>query len=84
MRAVDRPVNQVVLLVSEGCGGLPGGAMVKNLPAVQEMRVRSWVRESPRRRKWQPTPGFLSGKSHGLKSLEGYSPWGNKVSDRTE
>ena len=83
MRAVDRPVNQVVLLVSEGCGGLPGGAMVKNLPAVQEMRVRSWVRESPRRRKWQPTPGFLSGSSHGQRSLADYSPWGHQESNPT-
>ena len=34
-----------------------------------------WVRKSPWRRKWQPTPIFLPGKSHGLRSLVGYSPW---------
>ena len=28
------------------------------------------------RRKWQPTPVFLPGESHGRKSLVGYSPWG--------
>ena len=28
------------------------------------------------RRKWQSTPGFLLGKSHGQRSLAGYSPWG--------
>ena len=38
----------------------------------------------PWRRKWQPTPVFLPGKSHGQRSLEGYSPWGHKESDRTE
>ena len=38
----------------------------------------------PWRRKWQPTPGFLSGKSHGLRSLVGYSPRGRKESDTTE
>ena len=27
-------------------------------------------------RKWQPTPVFLPGKSHGQRSLAGYSPWG--------
>ena len=27
------------------------------------------------RRKWQPTPILLPGKSHGWRSLEGYSPW---------
>ena len=30
------------------------------------------------RRKWQPTPVLLSGKSHGQISLEGYSQWGFK------
>ena len=30
---------------------------------------------SPWRRKWQPTPVFLPGESHGQKSLVGYSPW---------
>ena len=30
------------------------------------------------RRKWQPTPVFLPGKSHGQRSLVGYSPWGRK------
>ena len=36
------------------------------------------------RRKWQPTPVLLPGKSHGLRSLVGYSPWGRKESDTTE
>ena len=42
-----------------------------------------WVRplgwEDTWRRKWQPTPVFLPGKSHGQRSLEGYSPWGRRV-----
>ena len=28
----------------------------------------------PQRRKWQPSPVFLPGESHGQRSLEGYSP----------
>ena len=36
------------------------------------------------RRKWQPTPVFLPGKSHGRRSLVGYSPWGREESDTTE
>ena len=36
------------------------------------------------RRKWQSTPALLPGKSHGQKSLIGYSPWGRKESDTTE
>ena len=39
---------------------------------------------SPWRRKWKPTPVFLLGKSHGQRSLAGYSPWGHKESDTTE
>ena len=30
------------------------------------------------------TPVFLPGKSHGQRSLEGYSPWGHRQSDMTE
>ena len=43
-----------------------------------------WVRKIPWRRKWQPTPVFLPGKSHGQRSLAGYSPWGRKESDTIE
>ena len=32
------------------------------------------VEKIPWRRKWQPTPVFLLGKSHGQRSLVGYSP----------
>ena len=34
---------------------------------------------TPWRRKWQPTPVLLPGKSHGQRSLVGYSPWGHTV-----
>ena len=37
-----------------------------------------------RRRKWQPTPVFLPGESHGQRSLVGCSPWGRKEPDTTE
>ena len=29
--------------------------------------------------KWQPTPVFSPGKSHGQRSLVGYSPWSHKI-----
>ena len=38
----------------------------------------SRVRKIPWRRKQPPTPVFLPGKSHGQRSLVGYSPWGCK------
>ena len=37
-----------------------------------------WVGKIPWRRKWEPTPVFLPGKSHGQRSLVGDSPWGHK------
>ena len=37
-----------------------------------------WVGKTPWRKKWQPTPVFLLRKSHGQRSLVGYSPWGCK------
>jgi len=36
------------------------------------------------RRKWQPTPVLLPGKSHGWRSLVGCSPWSRKELDMTE
>ena len=43
-----------------------------------------WVGMIPWRRKWQPTPVYLSEKSHGKRSLVGYGPWGYKDLDMTE
>ena len=37
-----------------------------------------WIRQIPWRRKWQLAPVFLPGKSHGQRSLAGYSPWDHK------
>ena len=52
---------------------------VKNPPAMQERPwFNPWVRKIPWRRKWQPTPVFLPGKSHGQRSMVGYSPWSHK------
>ena len=36
------------------------------------------------RGKWQLTPVFLPGESHGQRSLEGYSPWSHKESDTSQ
>ena len=58
--------------------GFSGGAMVKNPPANAGDRFNPWVRKIPWSRKWQPVPVFFPGKSHGPRSLEGYSPWGCK------
>ena len=39
-------------------------------------RFDPWVGKIPQRRKWQSTPVFLPGESHGQRSLVGHSPWG--------
>ena len=43
-----------------------------------------WVRKIPWRRKWQHSPVFLHGESHGQRSGAGYSPRSHKESDTTE
>ena len=61
--------------------------VVKNLPANTGGIRRgfdTWVRKIPWRRKWQPTPVFLPGESHGQRRLAGYSPQGHTKSDMTE
>ena len=68
--------------------GFPGGTGCKE-PACQCRRCKrhgfsSWAGKIPWRRKWQPTPVFLPGESHGQRRLRGYSPWGRKGVDRTE
>ena len=47
-------------------------------------RFDPWVGKIPWRRKWQPTPVLLPGKSYGQRRLVGYSPWGRRESDTTE
>ena len=48
--------------------------MVKNPPAnIGDL----WLGKIPWNRKWQPTPVFLPAKSHGQRTLVGYSPWGS-------
>ena len=42
------------------------------------------VHNTCRRRQWHPTPVLLPGKSHGLRSLVGCSPWGREEMDTTE
>ena len=49
--------------------------------ALQCMKCRFnlWVRKILWRRKWLPAPVFLSGESHGQKSLMMYSPRGHRA-----
>ena len=65
----------------------PGDAVVKSLPANAgdaETRVRSLGWEDPLEEEMATHSGILAWKSHGQRSLAGYSPWGCKESDSTE
>ena len=50
----------------------------------RRLGIDPWLGKIPWRRKWQPTPVFLPGESHGQRSLAGCSPRGHKESDTTE
>ena len=62
--------------------GFPGGATGKEdtcqCRRQKRPRFYPWVGKIPWRRKWQSTPVFLPGESHGQRSLVSYSPWGCK------
>ena len=63
--------------------------MVRNLPAMWETRVQSLGWEDPLEKEMATLslpfllPVFLPGKSHGQRSLVGYSLWGLEESDTT-
>ena len=52
-------------------GGFPGGSGKGSACQRRRRRFSPWVRKIPWRRRWQPTPIFLPGKSHGQSSLVG-------------
>ena len=67
-----------VTAVRDGGGALKKGMCLR---AKSIQLCPTWC--DPWRRKWQPTPVLLPGKSHGQRRLVSYSPWGPKESDTT-
>ena len=60
-------------------GGLPWWLSCKESPCqFRRPGFDPCVGKIPWRRAWQPTPKFLPGKSHGQRSLMGYSLWGSQ------
>ena len=57
---------------------------VKNLPAMQEIWVRSLGQEGPLEKGMATHSSILAWKSHGQRSLVGYSPWVCKESNMTK
>ena len=58
--------------------------IVKNMPAMQEMRVQSLGQDDPLEKEMATTSVFLTAESHWQRNPVGYSPWGCKQSDMTE
>ena len=83
-------------LLPHGAVGTPWADVQGLGPTVPEVATASrWVSDTGEsalltahdslwRRRWHPTPVLLPGKSHGWRSLVGFSPWGLKESDTTE
>ena len=66
---------------SSGAGGKEPACQCKRR---KRPGFNPWVGKIRWRRKWQPTPVYLPGESHGQRSLLGYSPWGHKESDTAQ
>ena len=65
--------------------GFSGGSVSKESACnVEDLSSVPGSGRSPWRKKRQPTPVFLLGKSHGQRSLVGYRPWGHKELYTTE
>ena len=64
---------------------VPGDSVVKNLPDnAGDTGLIPGSRRSPGGGHGNPFQYSCLGKSHGQRSLEGYSPWGRKDLDTTE
>ena len=74
--------------VNTMCTGLPRRPSIKGFAcqcrSCRKCRFDFWVGNIPWRRKWQPTPRWLLGKSREQRKLENYSPWSCKELDMIE
>ena len=74
---LNNTITEIKIILEE-INGLPWGLSSKEYTCqCRRCGFSPWVRKNPWRRKWQPTPVFLSGKFHGERSLMGYSPLGD-------
>jgi len=74
-------MTSIDLLLSDFPGGSGGKASCLQCG---RLGFDPWVGKILWRRKWQSTPVLLPGKSHGRRSVVGYSPWHRKELDTTE
>ena len=69
---------------SNPCLGFPGKESACQCKRLRRLEFDPWVRKTPWRKKWQPTPVFLPEKSHGQRSPVRHSPQDCKESGTTE
>ena len=72
--------------VKKTFGGFPSGSVVKSLPATAGDTGDMGLIPGLRRSRGEGNGNQYSclEKSHGLRSLAGYSPWGHRESDTAE
>ena len=86
----NTPFSSVQMEMTNYClytnlAGLPWWLKQSSIsPQFRRHRFNPWVGKIPWRRKWQSTPVFLPGESHGRRSLVVNTPWGHKDSDTSE
>ena len=66
--------TEVVILSVQAYRWLSGKESACQSRSYRRRRINPWVGKFPWRKKWQPTPVFLPGESHGQRSLTGHSP----------
>ena len=77
-------VVKIIQMIAKAIRGFTGGSDGKESTCqAGDMDLIPGLGRAPRKRKLQLTPIFLSGKSHGQRSLEDYSPKSCKESDVT-
>ena len=70
----------IIIILIKYLGGLPWWLSGRESTCqCRRHGFNPWVRKIPWRRKWQSTPVFLTGKSHGQRNLVSYSPSGHNL-----
>ena len=76
MSKLKYPSRVVIGFFTGGASGKECGCQCRRW---KRCKCDPCIGKIPWRRKWQPTPVFLPGKSYGQRSLAGYSPWSARV-----